>query len=123
MNIPSEFNHNGWEKQAMVNFDPWTSTNTSSGSYKTYTLETQVGSVLTFDYNVSSEQNYDKFNVLIDGTVIFSASGTSQGTNFTTYSYTFTVGGTHTLRFEYSKDASGVAGLDRVSVKNITLSY
>ena len=123
MNIPSEFNHNGWEKQAMVNFDPWTSTNTSSGSYKTYTLETQVGSILTFDYNVSSEQNYDKFNVLIDGTVIFSASGTSQGTSYTTYSYTFAVGGSHTLRFEYSKDASGVAGLDRVSVKNITLSY
>ena len=124
MNIPSEFNHNGWERQAMVTFDPWTSTNTSgnSTSYITYTLDTNVGSVLTFDYNVSSEESYDKFRVLIDGSIIFTASGTSQGTSFTTYSYTFTVGGSHTLRFEYTKDASGASGSDRASVKNILLT-
>lgn len=124
MNIPSEFNHNGWEKQAMANFDPWTSTNHSHGStsYCTYTLETRVGSILTFEYNVSSE-GADVFNTLVDGERVLNASGTSQGNNYSSFSYTFTSSGTHTLRFEYVKDGSVNTGKDEVSVRNITLHY
>lgn len=121
MNIPSEFNHNGWEKQV---YDPWTSTNHSHGStsYCTYTLETRVGSILTFEYNVSSE-GADVFRTLVDGERVLNASGTSQGNNYSSFSYTFTSPGTHTLRFEYVKDGSVNTGKDEVSVRNITLHY
>lgn len=121
MNIPSEFNHNGWEKQV---YDPWTSTNHSNGStsYCTYTLETRVGSILTFEYNVSSE-GADVFRTLVDGERVLNASGTSQGNNYSSFSYTFTSSGTHTLRFEYVKDGSVNSGNDEVSVRNITLQY
>lgn len=124
MNIPSEFNHNGWEKQAMVTFDPWTSTNHSHGStsYITYTLNTRIGSVLSFEYNVSSEAA-DYFRASIDGVSILTAAGTDQGDNYTLFTYTFTESGTFTLRLEYVKDGTVHTGNDLVSVRNIVLSY
>lgn len=124
MNIPTEFNHNGWEAQSATTFEPWTSTNHNHGStsYCIYTLDTRVGSVLTFEYNVSSE-GPDYFNTLVDGNSVLSTSGTSQGDNYALFTYTFTSSGTHTLQFEYVKDHSVSTGYDRVSVRNITLTY
>lgn len=54
-------------------------------------------------YKVSSEQNYDKLTVKVDGTTI--ANGISGAGSWITYSFSNTEG-SHTLEASYSKDGS-----------------
>ena len=101
-------------------FDAWTSTNTahSSTSQNSYTLEATEGSVLTFDWSVSSETNYDWLIITLDGTQILKKSGNVSGS----YTHTFTTGGTHTLVVKYTKDGSRNSGNDYGGIYNIKLS-
>ena len=101
-------------------FDAWTSTNTahSSTSQKSYTLEAAEGSVLTFDWSVSSESNYDWLIITLDGEQILKKSGSYSGT----YEHTFTSEGTHELIVKYRKDGSASSGSDRGTISNIKLT-
>ncbi len=102
-------------------FEDWTSTNagvSSSTSQNSYTLEAAEGSVLTFDWSVSSESNYDWLIITIDGTQILRKSGSYTGS----YEHTFTTAGTHTLVAKYTKDGSVNNGSDQGKIYNIKLS-
>ena len=102
-------------------FEDWTSTNagvSSSTSQNSYTLEAAEGSVLTFDWSVSSESNYDWLTITIDGTQILRKSGSYTGS----YEHTFTTAGTHTLVAKYTKDGSVNNGSDQGKIYNIKLS-
>ena len=101
-------------------FDAWTSTNTanSSTSQKSYTLEVTEGCVLTFDWEVSSENNYDWLIITLDGTQILKKSGSYSGS----YEHTFTTAGTHTLVVKYTKDSSSSSGSDQGKIHNIKLT-
>lgn len=98
----------------------WTSTNTtnSSTSSETFTFEAENGSTLSFNYSVSSEDEYDMFVITLDGTTIIEESGEKSGT----YTKTFTKDGSHTLVAKYTKDDSGSGGSDQASITDIVLT-
>lgn len=101
-------------------FDDWASTNksNSSTSSNTYTLEVTNGSVLTFDWEVSSESGYDWLIITLDDTEIIKKSGTLSGS----YERTFTGTNLHTLTVKYTKDGSSSSGNDQGKIHNIKLS-
>lgn len=101
-------------------FEDWTSTNksNSSSSSKTYTIIAKAGDILTFDWMVSSERNYDIFTVTINGTEILERSGEETGN----YQYTFTEDGKYTLIARYSKDDDGKDGSNCGKIYNIIFS-
>ncbi len=98
-------------------FPNWTSTNhsDSSTSYKEYTFSVVAGDVLTFNYAVDSEANYDKFIVKINNTTVLTESGNKSGS----YRKEFTADANVTLYLSYTKDSSDSRGADMVSVTNI----
>ena len=77
----------------------------------TTTLKTTVqgGGTLAFKWKTSSEQNYDKLNLYVDGSLVTSVSGT---TNWTAYTRTVTGAGSHTFEWRYTKDGSVSTGSD-----------
>ena len=117
---------------------PWTNNNgvyssgnsaqSSTTSTLTYTFTLTDKGVVSFDYSVSSEENYDKMKYTINkdsiavvtGTEI---SGTSKGTIESSLKYESKVhvleAGTYTLIFTYSKDGGSNIGLDKGYVKNV----
>lgn len=66
---------------------------------------------LKIEYLVSSETNYDKFRLTIDGSSAVNTGSSGQ------YEKTFTDGASHTLKFEYYKDGSGDKGYDACFIK------
>ncbi|MBQ6189233.1 MAG: leucine-rich repeat protein [Bacteroidaceae bacterium] len=98
----------------------WTSTNhnNSSSSSYTWTIEANPGDVLSFDYMVSSESNYDILNVTVNGTNVVSVSGEVSDT----YVQAIGTSGTITVYARYSKDSSASYGSDEASVFNIGLN-
>lgn len=66
---------------------------------------------LKIEYLVSSETNYDKFRLTIDGSSAVNTGSSGQ------YEKTFTDGAIHTLKFEYYKDGSGDKGYDACFIK------
>ncbi len=98
----------------------WTSSNqgqAGSVSSKTYILEVGAGDILTFDWMVSSEGNYDKLVVALDGTEVLNESGEQSGT----FEKVFVASGTCTLVVRYSKDGSEDRGSDCAKVYNMRL--
>jgi hypothetical protein len=74
--------------------------------------------VLTFDYNVSSEEGYDNFSFIVDNFVeIDEASGE---TGWVTFSMSMEPG-LHTLQWLYEKDQSQSEGRDNVQIRNISI--
>lgn len=63
---------------------------------------------------VSSETNYDKFRLTIDGNV-----KVNTGTATSSYEQSFTDGNDHTLKFEYYKDGSNSSGYDAVFINQL----
>lgn len=102
----------------VVTFDNWTSTNHNDGStsYKQYTLSVSGGDVLSFDYSVSSEANYDFLIVKINNEEVLKESGSKTGN----YTHTFDAEAIVTLYVAYTKDSSSSSGSDLASVYNIT---
>ena len=81
------------------------------GDNGTTTLKTTVRGkgTLTFKWKASSEQNYDKLNLYVDGSLVTSISGS---TNWTTYTRTISAEGSHTVEWRYTKDGSASSGSD-----------
>lgn len=104
-----------------LDFPAWTSTNHSDSteSSKEYEFSAIPGAVLSLDYIVSSEKNYDIFSIYINNVVIFQESGTDKTGHFT---YTFESNGQYTLKLSYKKDGSQSSGTDNVIVSNINVS-
>ena len=101
-------------------YSDWTSTNkgqNSSTSSNTYTIAANAGDVLTFDWLVSSESNYDWLAVTLNGSEIIKKSGEASDS----YQYTFTSSGTYTMVVKYTKDGSVNGGSDYAKVYNIVL--
>lgn len=86
--------------------DKWTSNNKgkqSSTATTTWTVDISESVSYDIKYKVSSEQNYDKFSLVLNGTTIVSAiSGAGSETN---YKATLKAG-VNTLTATYSKDGS-----------------
>jgi hypothetical protein len=114
-------------KSNYTTFASWTSTNKSnpSNGYITYALSVASGNVLSFNYDISSEQNCDKFYATLErygstyATIVNGASGIFKNQYA---SYRFYTSGTFTLRLKYEKDGSVSKGNDNVYVYNIKLT-
>lgn len=87
----------------------------SSTSQSTITISTSSSCTFSFDYAVSSESNYDKLTITLDGSTIVNAiSGTASN------SYNGTLSsGSHSLVLKYVKDGSQSTGDDRAYVSNM----
>lgn len=99
-----------------LTFDDWTSTNTehSSVSSNTYTFTTNGNTILSFDWLVSCEVDFDNLVITLDGTTILRKSGENSGT----FNQEL-INGEHTLVVKYIKDESGSGGNDSAKVSNI----
>lgn len=82
-------------------------------------LNMLAGETLNFDYKVSSEENYDEFKFIVNGTVMETASGE---TDWRAYSYTAPSSGSYTFEWKYVKDGSVDSGFDCVLVDNVSYS-
>ena len=72
--------------------------------------------VLSFEYNVSSEEGYDEFSFLVDSfTEINQVSGES---GWVLFSKSFEPG-THSLLWIYAKDQTRAEGRDNVRIRNL----
>lgn len=127
-----DFTFVDWEMDSSY---PWiidsTSANTGTFSARsanishneTTTLTIKVNNMLrdsvSFNYKVSTENNYDFFRFYIDGTQKVKESGTSS-TEWKYKKYTLTAG-EHILKWEYSKDQSQSSGEDCVRIDDIKL--
>lgn len=78
------------------------------------------GETITFEYWYQTEQNYDTFKFIDNGTVLFTKSGSSDG--WQTYTYTCTSSGQHEFDFIYHKDSSTDTGEDCVRIGYLTYS-
>ena len=96
----------------------WESTNHEDNSTdsKTYEFSAEEGDILFFYWYVSSEENYDKLTIKLDGNTIVSSSGM----NGATYTTTLTAG-SHTLVVSYSKDNSYSLNNDNAGIRNIII--
>ena len=91
----------------------------SSTATSTFTITTGTeAGTLSFDYTVSSETNYDKLTITVNGTTI--ASNIS-GEQSKTYSVSATANSTYTIVVTYKKDSGGNKGADTASISNIIM--
>ncbi len=81
----------------------------SSTSSVTLILDMRAGETLSFDYKVSSEQNYDKFSFTVNGSKKFDRSGEIDWQNYT---FTAETDGSYTFVWKYDKDYSVSSGSD-----------
>ena len=93
----------------------------SSTSATAFDFTLTMPVVLTFDYGVSSEGNYDKFTAtLSNGTDSQTLLNGISGENTDSISLRLTAG-TWTLTLKYSKDSSGDKGSDMAYIGNMKL--
>lgn len=92
--------------------------NTSSSITATYSGLT-AGQTLSFDWSVSSENNYDWMTFTVNGNTVQRISGTH---SFASYSYTIPANGVYTFAWTYSKDTSASSGSDSACLDNIAIS-
>lgn len=85
-----------------------------------FSIETTGSSVVTFDYKVSSEANYDKLHIDVDGVSQAEYSGVIPWTSHT--GINIASAGVHTISFRYQKDAGSSGNEDRVwiALLNVT---
>lgn len=92
------------------------------GDNETTTMEARITNaedvILSFEYSVSSELDYDKMTFTIDGNLLI--SNASGEINWTDYQVSLTPG-THTVKWTYSKDDLFSVGSDYAEVRNIEL--
>lgn len=108
------------QETSPTTFEDWISTNrsNSSTSDKTFSFSVVSGTVLSFDYTVSSESGYDYLIVKINGTEVLKDSGNKTSS----YTKTFNASENVTLYLSYSKDSYYSSGQDLAKVYNIKLS-
>lgn len=96
-------NTNGWAPDSSLQAFKCNTIDNSSSTSMTMTLECSESMLLGYKLGVGSEANYDLATFSIDGTQIWSSSGTD--TTESTYSLS---AGSHTLTFSYSTDGSNL---------------
>ena len=90
----------------------------SSSATSTFTITTgSEAGTLSFDYTVSSESNYDKLTITVNGTTIANAIS---GERSKTYSVSATANTTYTIVATYTKDGSGNKGTDTAAITNLS---
>ncbi len=81
-----------------------------------------AGTVVSFDYFVSSQAS-DTLIFMVDGwNARLTASGTTQ-TDWQSFSFMIPTGGTHELSWTYIKDASAYDGDDRAYIDDVNVVY
>jgi len=98
----------------------WTSGNSrvsNSSSVMAFDVVHAADVALSFYWTVSSEPNYDKLKVFIDGSEVMERSGEDTGV----FNYNFTTQGVSRCEIHYVKDSSGNQGRDCATVQDITL--
>ncbi len=114
---------------------PWTVSNgrfqssnknqNSTSSVSTIQFTPTLDVMLSFDYGVSSESNYDKLTIVLAGsnststTLVNAISGTSSGSK---NRISLTAGVTYTLTLTYSKDGSQSSGSDVGYIDNLVIT-
>ena len=96
----------------------FTTTNAGlGGSTATTTLTAKIDTPISFTYSYSSEANYDKFTLIVNGTTV--ENGVSGATTTNTYSGTILTG--QTISFQYKKDNSVDNNDDKCTFSNMTI--
>ena len=87
----------------------------STSSFST-TVTLSAGDIVSFEYCVSSESNYDKFKFSVNDSVVLTKSGL---VSWNSYSYQATADGEYTFLWSYTKDSSANGNSDACWVDNI----
>lgn len=90
----------------------------SSWMSRKVSFASAAGSSVTFDYFVDSEYGFDWLKVYDGANVVWATTGIGKSGKAV---IPITTAGSHTLRFEYSKDSSVSAGRDTARVANIEM--
>ena len=91
-----------------------------TASWFTANLQHDKDIEVSFDWYANSE-SFDPFLFGVNGRNMLQNSGTSE-TNYKTYSFTLPAG-THALKWEFVKDASGAQGFDGAKVRKLKVIY
>jgi hypothetical protein len=95
--------------------------NSSHTFIEVYVPYTAKRPKLSFYYATSTEASWDLFRTYLNGEVILTASGISNG--WTYFEYPLEPNNDYTLMFEYQKDRSASAGEDAVFIDNLRVFY
>ena len=87
----------------------------STSSFST-TVTLLAGDIVSFEYCVSSESNYDKFKFSVNDSVVLTKSGL---VSWNSYSYQATADGEYTFMWSYTKDGSVNGNSDACWVDNV----
>ena len=87
----------------------------STSSFST-TVTLSAGDIVSFEYCVSSESNYDKFEFSVNDSVVLTESGL---VSWNSYSYQATADGEYTFMWSYAKDGSVNGNSDACWVDNV----
>ena len=87
----------------------------STSSFST-TVTLSAGDIVSFEYCVSSESNYDKFEFSVNDSVVLTKSGL---VSWNSYSYQATADGEYTFLWSYTKDGSVNGNSDACWVDNV----
>ena len=95
----------------------WTSGNKNQSSSSSVLKIKALGDItITFEYGCSSESNWDKFTISVNGSTKHTISGE---VDFATETITLKAG--DILEFKYSKDSSGNDGSDIAQIKDLKI--
>ena len=92
-----------------------TNVSSSTSSFST-TVTLLAGDIVSFEYCVSSESNYDKFKFSVNDSVVLTKSGL---VSWNSYSYQATADGEYTFMWSYTKDGSVNGNSDACWVDNV----
>ena len=87
----------------------------STSSFST-TVTLSVGDIISFEYCVSSESNYDEFEFSVNDSVVLTESGV---VSWNSYSYQATTDGEYTFLWSYTKDSNANGNSDACWVDNV----
>ena len=87
----------------------------STSSFST-TVTLSAGDIVSFEYCVSSESNYDEFEFSVNDSVVLTESGV---VSWNSYSYQATADGEYTFLWSYTKDGSVNGNSDACWVDNV----
>ena len=123
INVNIETNEEVSETKAVTTYTSGNKGVNSSTSTATFKFTTSSAGVLTFDYSVSSETNFDKLTIKInngstDTTLVNAISGTLNGSK----EYNLVANTSYTLTASYTKDSSSASGSDQATISNITIT-
>jgi hypothetical protein len=83
------------------------------------TSSPNTGLEISLEYNLSSEQGYDFFILVVDGQTLFQNSGVLNVWNSLSFAINNQV---YSVQLRYGKDESDLSGYDRVLVRNLTFT-